>query len=217
MITSLYLSFIIIVIAGLSSLTLYLQPHSELYLKIFPIYMVITVLAGGFLIYSSLHNIQNTVVFNFFSPFEFCFYFFVLSQIIQNKRAKRIIIYTLIIYPVFTILNTFFFQKITAFQTIGYSLGCLFIVAICIYYFFEIFQLTTSVNLLTQPAFWICSGLLFFYSCTFPVFSLINLLQKPSLAISTNLTIISNLLDVCLYSSFTIAFLCRFKIRKSMS
>jgi hypothetical protein len=41
-------------------------------------------------------------------------------------------------------------------------------------------------------------------------------LKTPSNIIIKNISSISNLLDVCLYSSFTIAFLCRIKIRKSM-
>ena len=212
-----YLSFIIVLFTLLASFTLYFQPTPEFYLKIFPLYMLITALFGGMLIYFSFHRINSVVLFNLFSTFEFCFYLFVLQQIIRDKRIKKSIFFILIAYPLLTLFNTFLLQKITAgVLTFSYALGCLLVVVFSIYYFFELFQIPNAVNLITQPSFWICSGLLFYCSCAFPVFSLLNLLKKPSLAIGHSLAIISYLLDACLYLSFTIAFLCRIKIRKSM-
>ena len=118
-------------------------------------------------------------------------------------------------YPVIAFLNFFLIQKVAVFNTMTYSLGCLLIVTFCIYYFFELFQLPHSIILSKEPNFWICSGLLFYFSCTFPVFGLLNFFSAPSKTIVQTVTIISNLLDVLLYSSFTIAFLCRIKIKRS--
>jgi hypothetical protein len=102
------------------------------------------------------------------------------------------------------------------FHTVTYSLGCIIIVALSIYYFFELFQRTSAVNLLRQPAFWICSGLLFYYTCTFPLYGFNNIVTSslPNPVIQ-NLFIVFQLLDVLLYLSFTIAFLCRLRVRKS--
>jgi len=121
------------------------------------------------------------------------------------------------IYLLLVILNFLFIQKIAAFKSITYATGCLLIIAICIYYFYELFQLTHSVNLVRQPAFWICSGLLFYYSCSFPIFGLTNFVRSAPLIIFKNIGVIIFLLNVFLYSSFTIAFLCRLRTRKSMS
>jgi hypothetical protein len=98
-----------------------------------------------------------------------------------------------------------------------YSLGCLLIVAFCIYYFWELFQQSHSITLSREPAFWICSGLLFYYACTFPIYGLTNLLERLPKVIIKNLLLIFDLLNIFLYLSFTIAFLCRVKPRKSMS
>ncbi len=95
-----------------------------------------------------------------------------------------------------------------------YSLGCLLIVAFCIFYVWELFQLKHSVNLLRQPAFWICSGLLFFYACTFPILALVNFIKiEPAFLRTTGF--ILDFVNILLYLSFTIAFLCRLRTRKS--
>jgi hypothetical protein len=98
-----------------------------------------------------------------------------------------------------------------------YSLGSLLIVTGCIYYFWELFQQKNSVDLIRQPPFWICSGLLFYYCCTLPVFGLTNFITNLPQVILQNLLAIVIVINICLYLSFTIAFLCRLKIKRSTS
>jgi hypothetical protein len=208
------LSYTSIALALIASFTVYFRPQAHSYLKAFPVFLVIIAILGGVIGYLSVHAKSNIILFNVFSIFAFCFYFFVLSQIIVNKKLKKLILFIMFLYPVFAFLNTVIIQKITVFHTRSYSIGCLLIVAFCIYYFYELFQLPRAINLLKETSFWICSGLLFYYACSFPLFGFINSLKNPSLIIITHLDVILNLLDVFLYSSFTIAFLCRIKIRK---
>ncbi|MGZ8557320.1 MAG: hypothetical protein ACXWWC_03260, partial [Chitinophagaceae bacterium] len=78
---------------------------------------------------------------------------------------KKIIKAVLLIYALTSTVNIIFIQKMKAFHTITYSLGCLLIVIFCFYYFLELFKLPKSVKLKNNPAFWICTGLLFFYCC----------------------------------------------------
>jgi len=214
MAVSLYLSYISIAFSLLASFTVYSRPQAYSYLKAFPIFLLIIAILGGVIGYLSLYGKSNIILYNIFSIFAFCFYFFVLSQIIVNKKLKKLIFFIMFLYPVLAFLNTVIIQKITVFHSRSYSVGCLLIVAFCIYYFYELFQLPRAINLLKETSFWICSGLLFYYACSFPLFGFINSLKNPSDMIITHLGIIINLLDVFLYSSFTIAFLCRIKIRK---
>ena len=86
---------------------------------------------------------------------------------------KKVIRIIMILYALIAIINIIFIQKMKAFHTVTYAFGCLLIVAVCIYYFFELFKIPKSVKLKNNPAFWICSGLLFFYCCGFPLFGLI--------------------------------------------
>jgi hypothetical protein len=211
-----YLEPVFIIIALLASLTLYFQPNTVFYLRIFPLFLLLNASVETVADYLAFHGKHNIFLLNPFTVTAFCFYLFVLRQIIRNSKARKIILHLLWIYPVLALGNIFFIQKPTVFHTMTYSLGCLLVVAVCIYYFLELFQLAITVNLLRQPAFWICSGLLFYFTCTFPIYGFNSLLEKASLTTIQNLMIISDFLNVFLYSSFTIAFLCRFRIRKSM-
>ena len=100
-------------------------------------------------------------------------------EIIHNRKMGRIILLVTWIYVFLVIVNFFFIQKATSFNSMTYALGCLLITAVSIYYFYELFQMPHSVNLVRQPAFWICCGLLFFYCCSFPIYGLLNYLKKP--------------------------------------
>jgi len=159
----------------------------------------------------------NAAMYNFFSVFEFSFYFFILGEIIKNVRVKKIVRAIIWLYGLLAIGNIVFIQKIYGFPSLTYMIGAFLIVVICIYYFFELFQISHSVTLVRQPAFWICSGLLFFYCCSFPIFASMNLTKTLPPFIFRNFGLIVNILNVLLYSSFTIAFVCRLRTRKSIS
>jgi len=205
----------IVAISFLASLTVYFTSKpSETYLKLFPPFLVITLFVELLGLYLRNINQNNLALFNFFTVFEFCFYLWVLSLVISNKKIKKIIKTTLAVYAFTAIMNILFIQKMKMFHTITYSLGCLLIVSFCIYYFLELFRLPKSVKLKNDPAFWLCSGLLFYYCCGFPLFGLINFVNGLPRLIIKNFQTIVTIMNILLYSLFTIAFLCRIKTRK---
>jgi len=203
------------VIAFLSSITIYLLKDRQAYLRYFPLFLLVVCIEESVSFYrQSIHVLNNLFYYNPYTILVCCFYFMTIYWIIRSKKVKKIIILLVILYPVVAAINILFIQKNT-FHTITYSIGGLIIVALCVYYFFELFQTTTNVNLLRQPSFWICCGLLFYYSCTFPLYGFNNLLASASLTVIKNLIFVFQILDVLLYLSFTIAFLCRLRVRKS--
>jgi len=164
------------------------------------------------------YTINNQLLGSLSTVLDFTFYFFLLREIVHGAKAKNLFRLFLIVYPVVALINIFFIQGPRVFHTVTYSLGCLLVVACCIYYFWELFQQSHSVSLSREPAFWICSGLLFYFACSFPIYGLTNYLMKAlPTVILQNLYIILILVNIFLYLSFTIAFLCRLKPRKSMS
>ena len=208
--------FYFIIISFLASLSVYFISKKEFYyLKLFPPFLLATIIVESLGSYFSSIRKPNISIYNFFTVFEFCFYLWVISHIISNKSVKKIIRIVVILYVPVAIINIIFIQnKMGEFHTVTYAFGCLLIVAFSIYYFFELFKLPKSVKLKNNPAFWICSGLLFFYCCGFPLYGLTNFLIGISKLIIKNFYSIITILNIFLYSLFTIAFLCRIKTRK---
>jgi hypothetical protein len=213
------MNLVIEIICFLASITLFFQVSMPHYMKTFPFFMLITLIVeitGWLFAENKFKGLNVTLLYNIFTAFEFAYYLLIIRFCLYNKKVKRIISWLLIVYPMLVLINILYILPPRTFHSITYSLGCLLVVAACIYYFLEIFQSVNSVNLLKEPAFWICSGLLFFYCCTFPLIGLWNQLHGLPRIILNNLNAIMQILNVLLYSLFSIAFLCRLKLRRSL-
>ena len=201
-----YIYIYFIALSFISSLFSYSGQRHH-YLKLFPPFLFATLVAESFGAYLRYINKKNLYIYNFFTVLEFCFYMVLISLIISNPKAKMIIRICGLLYAIISIANILFFQGIKTFHTITYCLGCLIIVGVCFYYFLELFRTPKSVKLSKDPAFWICSGLLFFYCCGFPLYASINFWRRSEF-MATAFGNIFTILNIFLYSLFTIAFLC---------
>jgi hypothetical protein len=207
-------SLIIQIICLLASINLFFQASIPRYLKLFPFFMFITLIVEITAWFFIRYKMNVTLLYIVFTSFEFVFYLFIIGFSIYNLKARKIILWLMAVYPILVLLNRIFIQP-RSFHTITYSIGCLFVVAACIYYFFELFQSTHSVNLVMEPPFWICAGLLFFYCCTFPLIGLWNFLPGLPDIILKNLNYILTILNILLYTLFSISFLC-VRFRRSL-
>jgi hypothetical protein len=198
--------FYFIVLSFIVSLIVY-RGNGYPYIKLFPLFLLTTLTAEfiGSYLYSLGKN--NLYIYNFFSVLEFSFYLYVISLIISNARVKKYIRIAIILNAIASIINILFIQGMKTTHTVTYSIGCLLIVMACIYYFYELFRLPKSVKLSRNPAFWICSGLLFFYICGFPLFAFVNFWGRFKWMVNS-FSDIFDILNFFLYSLFTIAFLC---------
>lgn len=196
-----------IVLSLLASLFVY-QKKTDFYLKLFPPFLLLTFFIEILGNYLSSINSNNIIVYNFFSTFMFCFFFFVVSLIVKRKIAKRIIRLVMVVYAIAAVANIVFFQGMKAFHTTTYAVGCLLIVPCCVYYFLELFRFPQSGPLLLNPAFWICTGILFFYCCGFPLFGMVSLWNNVSKLWIESYTLFVTMVNILLYTLFTIAFIC---------
>lgn len=188
-----------------------------LYFRLFPVFLLGTFLnelAAGYMV---THDYYTTELYNIYNIFQFGFYLYYLSSIFRLRSAHLISRRILLIFLLLAVLNLLFYQKISVYNSITYALGCLLVVAFSTYYFFELFKRKDIVVLTREPAFWIVTGLLFYYSCTFPLMSSANFVLNTSELVLNSLQSLILLMNVLLYSLFTIAFLCRIRIRKSIS
>lgn len=198
-----------------TSLSVYFFSKSSFfYLKLFPPFLLATLIAEIVGSYLSALRKPNVAIYNFFTVFEFCFYLYVISLIISNRKMKNTLLIVIALYSLTAVMNIVFFQGMGSFHTVTYAFGCLLIVGACMYYFFELFKFPNSIDLKTNPAFWICSGLLFFYCCGFPLFGFTNLIAGISKLIMRNLYRLIIILNIFLYTLFAVGFICQLKVKK---
>lgn len=208
-ILKLYMLFM--VISLITSLFIYFRrpnPHFY-YLQFFPPILVITLAVELLGSYNGSIGKNNMLLYNLFSIFWVCYYLFIISLIIHKPQVKKIIWITIVLYFLATMINIVFIQKLhtSSFNTVTHSLGFSIIVVFCIYYFLELFRFPKAINLKNNPAFWICTGLLFFCACGFPLYGFINVWATVPFIVK-NFGAIITILNIFLYSLFTIAFLC---------
>jgi len=198
----------VLTVSFVASLTVFYKPDPiDSFLKYFPPFLMTTLLVEVLGAWLNRTGRDNLLLYNFFTSFEFSLYLWIISLIIINRTAKKVMRIAMVVYFLIAIINILFLQK-KVFHTVTYAFGCLVIAVVCIYYFLELFRLPRSVRLSSSPAFWICSGLLFFYICGFPLFGLFNYWSGISKLVVKNFGEILTILNVFLYSLFTLAFLC---------
>ena len=157
---------------------------------------------------------SNLTMFIFYMAFLLTAHMFLLREMIVGRVAKRIVLYVLWIYPLICLVNMFFVQGMHRWQSYSYCIGNILIVGLSIYYFYELFKRPRAINLVREPAFWICSGLLFYYMVSFPFLSLMNFVTYAPRIITNNFSSILTVLNILQYILFAIAFLCRLKLPK---
>jgi hypothetical protein len=205
-----------ILVSCLSGLTIYFQQKPAFYQRLFSIFLFITLSVELYAFYLAKHRQHNVGVYNLYNLVSTCFYLYVLHEVIQSKVIKKIIIWANVLFLLFAIWNLIFWQKMENFNNITCALASLIIVAFCITYFIEIFQRPMAINLLAEPSFWICGGLIFFNTCSLPYFGLVHMLENLPLSLFNRIFEALNILNILLYIIFSVSFLCRLRIRKSI-
>jgi hypothetical protein len=197
----------------LASLTIFFQAPRQSYLKYFALFLLVNFLLDVATSYSAWTGINNVWLSNLDSVVVISFYLFLLREIVKSKKAKKVLLIFVLAYPIVSVINIFLLKTLPLLFPVTFTSGGVLIVITSIYYFWETFQQKNSVNLIREPAFWICSGLLFYFTCTFPLNGLLNFVGDLPQVIVQNLFQIFIILNIFLYLSFTIAYLCRLKVK----
>lgn len=158
----------------------------------------------------SRNNIQNLWMYNFFTCFEFVFYSLLFKQVLNGTGVKNVISYAVIVYVLLFLLNIFLVQGFTKYHTITYRIGSVMVVTWCYLYFRQLMRSGEYVQILKEPFFWISTGLIFFYAGFFFYMSAADLIMYQKLQVNTLVfKVISDSLNIILYTCFLISFLCR--------
>ena len=182
-------------------------------LKTLPFFLLLTLLAE---IATPLKLIRfhgnNAWFFNLFTTFEFLYYCFIFYSILESYSQKKILLFSGVAFFILAGVNIFFIQGFYKFHTISYRLGAVMIIVWCFLYFRQLLRSSEYIVLLRNPYFWISTGLLFFYLGFFFYFSAFDYIVYKKISFNRELWIvISNILNILLYSCFLIALICQRK------
>jgi hypothetical protein len=183
-------------------------------LTFFPFFLLLTALIEYYGWRQSLKNHNTILLYNFFSLFEFIFYLLFFTYLFNKPVIKKIILLVTALYFAITIINIFLLQGINTFHTYTYILGCILIVVFSIVYFYLLFRFPETGKLTKNPFFWIVTGLMFFHTCSFSYMGLQNFITETMKQYNWELFFVQDILNVLLYTLFSIGFLCKINFRK---
>jgi hypothetical protein len=164
---------------------------------------------------------KNYWLYNVFNTIEFMFYAYMFAQHFQLPILKKLAYSFLPILIIFSANNYINLQGTDRFHTYTLLFGSFFMVFFCCCYFYEwVLPEQITQNLVRQPFFWICVGLLLFYLGSVIINALYEYLRSSDMIQEGKriYIFINRSLNIILYTSFSISFLiCRKNRKESLS
>jgi hypothetical protein len=99
---------------------------------------------------------------------EFVIFSLLFYKVIKSRLTKTIISSTMIIFPLACVLYWIKFKTITINPYDLSVIEILYLVSICLVYFFELFKLPPTRKLTNEPEFWFLTGILLYLVCLLP-------------------------------------------------
>jgi hypothetical protein len=171
-----------IIIILVSFIVAFLHHKDSEDLKIITYYLGVFVLQNFISIYSEL--IVNNILIEMFSEnmflaTEFAIFSIYLYRVISSHKMRRIIKKFYWTFPALLLLELI---KWPLYGPSGFAvvLKALYLIGPCLVYFYELFTTRRLVFLKNHPSFWIVTGILFYNSCTIPIFLTTNYFEKKA-------------------------------------
>ena len=167
------------------------------------------VMDAGALIYSHYFKKSNHFIINSYLPVSFSFYFLIFYKTFETKKFKLIASVSFFVYLLSFLFDITFINRFYYFNTYSYCVGSILIVLCCLLYFMWLFTSDGLINYFKIPMFWITMGLLFFYTGSLVLNSLVRYIIDNHLDPDGSIyQFIMVTLNVLLYGAFTISFIC---------
>src|ERR1700734_2864201 len=101
----------------LASLTIFLRPDGERYLKYFSIFLFVNFVLEAINSYTSYYHINNVLLNNIESLLVISFELYLLREVVASRKAKKVLLYSFFIYLVLAIVNILLVQTSGNFNT----------------------------------------------------------------------------------------------------
>ena len=155
---------------------------------------------------------------NIFTLVEFILLLNFLLQSISSRWRRRITRCLGVLFMSHVILSWLpipgTHSHIYDFQPQVFVWGNIFLIVPCLFYFYELFNGSTYVNLKNVPSFWVATGILFNNSCAIPLFLLMGLIGRTMPTYAALIYSLNFLLYSILFSLLIKATLCKIPASK---
>lgn len=193
-------------------------------LRFFPLYTtcLLSVFISVYIaIYSTKIYSYSVTTFNFINYIDYLFILIELGilihfflSIVDSRVIKKILVFiTLIFIPYYFIelcCDKYFPRSISeTTQSRVYTIESLILLFPCFVYFYELFKKPPTLNLKTEPSFWIVTGWSFFATCTLPYSLLENYLRKSHSNLMTELYSVFYIFYILLFIMIIKAYSCK--------
>lgn len=163
-----------------------------------------------------LHE-SNVWLYNISIPVEYIFYCFIIGSLCRSRHFKKIILYTLCCFTLFTIINLSFIQGFEYLNTNTLKVGSTLMIIFSSLGLIDLFANDKHSSLLKNPLFWISTGILFFNTGEFLyLFFFDTFLRKGWDNTAKIFASINNKLIYILYTCISIAIICSKKPEKKV-
>lgn len=206
---------IVISLCVVISLVSLAKKQPPAYLKLFTLYMILTLVVESIGWWYTIHGRNNLTFYNLYGIINITYSIYLLRSFLLEGKAKQVFGWLMLAYPFIALINIGFIQKsLQHFATYSYIVGAVMVVICCICYFYQRIKYPGRQNLLRDPSFWIATGLLFFNSISVPYLGIVNFISNiPQYAYKTFFNI-NAIINIILYSLYCISSLCSLNFRK---
>jgi hypothetical protein len=147
-------------------------------------------------------SLNSYIIVNFFLLVQFLICFSLLTSVEKASLYTRVIP---IGFSLLFLINYFFVQKPTVFNSYSNSMACLILMYFSLRYFYTLLRDLPTENVMHLPLFWIAIGVLTYYSGNLLLFIVNNYLTLGINGSHSTMWILHNLLNISKNIFFTIA------------
>jgi hypothetical protein len=179
--------------------------------KLLAFLLIAIILVEGVGLVLKHYGYSHRSVYKLYGPTEYIFIGYLYASHFRNQRACQIVIISIGLFLLLSITESFLLPNYFK-ARFNFLLRSLLIISLVLYYFYELYTDDLVLRLQNEPLFWISVGNFFFYTGTFFVMGLVAKLEKVNFELSEKVFLINPMLNIFLYSMFTVGFLCKPKI-----
>ncbi|MBS1638476.1 MAG: hypothetical protein JSR12_00310 [Bacteroidetes bacterium] len=157
----------------------------------------------------------NNWIFNIFNPIEFSFYVWLYYKNTPVALYRKKMLIGLFALYLFYIIDTLFIQGVLYLSTYAYITGCILLIY-CVFNFYQYWLNTitvTTIKVMQWPMFWVSIGVFIFFGGEVFLMSYFQyFLNTHKMEILFPVwSVLSNLLNIILYTCLSISFLMQLK------